>query len=76
MCTSLLAIEVTEKCVIFQLRGRDIVLSEAVKEVMFVIQLLERMKILVTYPVMVGVYNIGAIFMAKNITANSCNNHL
>ena len=44
-----------------------IILSEA-KEVMFVIQHLGSMKIAVKYPVTVRVENVGAIFMASNIT--------
>ena len=35
---------------------------------MFLVQLLGSMKILVKYPVMVKVDNVGAIFMASNIT--------
>ena len=42
-------------------------MSEAFKKVMFVIQLLGSMKIEIKYPVMVRVYNVGAIFMASNI---------
>ena len=53
-----------------------IALSEAVREVVFVIQLLGTMKIFVKYPVMVRVYNIGAIFMASNITTMSCTKHM
>ena len=49
-----------------------IALSETVKEVMFVIQLLGSMKILVKYPVTDRVGNKGAIFMASNITASDC----
>ena len=45
-----------------------IALSEAVKEVMFVVQLLGSMKKADKYPVMVGVDNVGAIFMAGKIT--------
>ena len=45
-----------------------IALSEAVKEVMFVAQQFESMQIAVKYPVMVRVDNVGAIFMASNIT--------
>ena len=44
-----------------------ITLSEAVKEVMFVVQLLESMQIVVKYPVMVRVDNVGAIFMFSNV---------
>ena len=49
-----------------------VALSEVVKEVMFVIQLLGSMKIVVKYPVMVRVDNAGAIFMASNITNKCC----
>ena len=45
-----------------------IALSEAVKEVMFILQLLGSIKILVEYSVMVRVDNIGDIVMASNIT--------
>ena len=51
-------------------------LSDAVKEVLCVVQLMEDMKIVVMYPVMVKVDNIGAIFMANNITTMSCTNHM
>ena len=44
-----------------------IALSKAVREVMFVAQLLESMHIVVKYPVTVRVDSIGAIFMASNI---------
>ena len=46
-------------------------MSEAVKEVMFVAQLLESMKTVVKYPVTVRVDNICAIFMASNL-ATTC----
>ena len=44
---------------------------EAVKEVLFLIQLLGSMKISVKLPVMVRVDNVGAIFMAIYITTKS-----
>ena len=44
-----------------------ITLSEDVKKVMFVAQLLGSMQIVVQYPVMVRVDNVSAIFMARNI---------
>ena len=47
-------------------------LSEAVKEVMFVLQLLRSMKILVKLSVMVRVDNVYTIFMASNITTMLC----
>ena len=51
-------------------------LSEAVKEIMFVAQLLESMHIAVKYPVMVRVDNVGAIFMASNIMTTSHTKHV
>ena len=53
-----------------------IAFSEAVKEVMFIIQLLGSMKISVKYSVMARADNIGAIFMASNITTMSCTKHM
>ena len=53
-----------------------IALSQAVKEVMFMVQLLGSMQIVVEYPVMVRVDNVGAIFMASNITNISCSKHV
>ena len=49
---------------------------EAVKEVMFVIQLLGSMKIAVKYPVMVRVDNMGDIFIASNITITCYIKHI
>ena len=51
-------------------------LSEAVKEVMFVVQLLESMQIVVKYPVTVKVDKVGAIFMASNIMTTSHTKHM
>ena len=53
-----------------------IVLSEDVKEVMFVLQLLGSMKIVVKYPVTVRVDKVGAIFMTTNITNTCCTKHV
>ena len=53
-----------------------IALSEAVKEVIFVAQLLERMQIVVKYPVTLRVDNVGAIFMASNIVTMSSTKHV
>ena len=50
-------------------------LSNAVKEVMFVLQLLGSMQMAVKYPVMVRVDNVGAIFMASNITTTCHTRH-
>ena len=43
---------------------------------MFIIQILEFMKIPVKYPVMVRVDNVGTIFMAGNIITISCTKHM
>ncbi len=48
-----------------------VALSEAVKEVIFVSQLLTSMKIHVQYPIIVQVDNVGAIFMAQKFTTTS-----
>ena len=51
-------------------------MSEAVRKVMFVVQLLESMQIVVKYPVTVRVDNVGALFMASNITTTSHTKHV
>ena len=56
--------------------AKYVALSETVKEVMFMIQLLESMKIAVKYTVMVRVDNGDAILMARNITTTWCTKHL
>ena len=53
-----------------------VALSEAVKEVMFVLQLLGSMKIAVNNPVTVRVDKIGAIFMSSNITTTCHKKHV
>ena len=56
--------------------AKYVALSEAVKEVMFVMQLLGSMKIVVKYPVTLRVDNVGVIFMASNITTTCCTKHM
>ncbi|KAL7530325.1 hypothetical protein ACHAWF_005014 [Thalassiosira exigua] len=51
-------------------------LSEAVKEIMFVLHLLEFMGIKVQYPVTVRVDNIGTIFMSTNLTTMGRTKHV
>ena len=51
-------------------------LSEAVKESIFILQLLEAMKIKVKLPVIVRVDNVGAIFMGTNVTTSSPTRHI
>ena len=53
-----------------------IALSKAVKEIIFMMQLLESMEIKVKLPIIVRVDNIGAIFMSKNITTTSRSKHV
>ena len=53
-----------------------VALSEAVEEVLFMIQLLGCMKISVKLPVMVTVDNVSAIFMAVTIPSTSCSKHM
>ena len=40
------------------------------------LQLLRSMKISIEFPVMIRVDNVGAIFMASNITTTSCTKHM
>ena len=47
-------------------------MSKAEKEIMYMIQLLVSIKMLVKLQVMVGVDNVGAIFMASIINTMSC----
>ena len=53
-----------------------VALSEAVKEILFVLQILECMKISVILPVIVRVDYGGANFMSKNITTTSHTKHV
>ncbi|KAL7428455.1 hypothetical protein ACHAXM_001277, partial [Skeletonema potamos] len=53
-----------------------IALSEAVKEIIFVVQLLRDIGIRVETPVIVKVDNIGAIHMAENVTSGSRTRHI
>ena len=50
--------------------------SEAVKEVMFVYQLIKGVGIKVSLPIVVRVDNVGAIFMSKNITTTGRTKHV
>ncbi|EJK77615.1 hypothetical protein THAOC_00541 [Thalassiosira oceanica] len=53
-----------------------IALSELVKDIKFVLQLLESMNIKVKLPITVRVDNIGAIFMAGNVTTRGRTKHV
>ena len=61
---------------LFSSEAEYIALSEAVKEVMFLVQLLGSMEIVVKCPVTVIVGNVGAIFMASNITTTCHTKHV
>ena len=49
---------------------------EAAKEINFVVQILQSMKVPVKIPVNVRVDNVGAIFRAKNVTTSKCTLHV
>jgi hypothetical protein len=53
-----------------------VAMGEAVKEILFVIQVLESMQIEVESPVTVRVDNMGAIFMAENSSSSSRTRHI
>ena len=52
-------------------KARLVLISNAVKENAFVLQLVEGMKIRIKRPVLVRAYNVGAIFVSNNITTTS-----
>ena len=51
-------------------------LSEAAKEVKFIVQVIESIGIKVQKPVTINVDNIGAIFMAENVTTSQRTKHV
>ena len=51
-------------------------LSEAAKEIKFVVQILESIGIKVQMPIVVCVDNVGAIFMSENVSATSRTKHV
>ena len=53
-----------------------IALSEATREIIFVLQLFKEMKIKIELPIVVNVDNMGAIFMSKNINTSSRSKHI
>lgn len=52
-----------------------IAMSEAVKDVVFLMHLCEAMGIHIRFPITVRVDNVGAIFMAKNVTTTGRTKH-
>ena len=51
-------------------------LSEATKELIFILQLLKAMKINVTLPIVVNVDNMGTVFISKNINTTGRSKHI
>ena len=56
--------------------AKYVALSEVVKELKFIIQVLETMKVNVKLPITVHVDNVGAIFMATNQTSSDRTKHV
>ena len=53
-----------------------VALSEAAKEIKFLYQVLESLGVKVTLPIIVHVDNVGAIFMAENVSATKRSRHV
>jgi hypothetical protein len=53
-----------------------VALSEAAKEIKFVVQVLETIGIRVKLPIIVRVDNVGAIFMSENVSTSSRTRHV
>jgi hypothetical protein len=53
-----------------------VAMSEAVKEIRFIFFLLRSMFIKVNLPIMVRWDNVGAIFMAENLSSGVCTRHV
>jgi hypothetical protein len=51
-------------------------LSEAAKEIKFIVMILKAIEVEVEMPITVKVDNVGAIFMAENVSANSRTKHV
>jgi len=57
-------------------KAEFVALSEAVKEIKFVVQVLESIGVKVKFPIIVRVDNVGAIFMAENVTNSQRTKHM
>ena len=53
-----------------------VALSEAVKEIKFIVQVLESIGVKVKFPIIVRIDNVGAIFMAENVTNSQRTKHV
>jgi hypothetical protein len=56
--------------------GVDYALSEAAKEIKFVVQTLQDIEVKVELPVIIYCDNVGAIFMAEDATATARTKHV
>ena len=57
-------------------KGKWIALSEALQEIIFILNLCDEMSIHVELPVTVRVDKVGAIFLTKNVTTSGNREHL
>jgi len=57
-------------------KAEFVALLEATKEVKFVIQVLQSMGVEVELPMIVRVDNVGAMFIAENVTTSQCTKHI
>ena len=71
-----MAIKDPKECALSTSEAKNVALSEAVKELTFIFQLLRSMKISIKLPVTVRVENVGTIFIASTITTTSCTKHV
>ena len=53
-----------------------VALSEAAKEIKFIVQILESMKMKVEFPIIVRVDNVGAIGLSKNLSTSQRTKHI
>ena len=53
-----------------------VALSEAAKEIKFIVQVLESMKLQVEFPIIVRVDNVGAIGLSKNLSTSQRTKHI
>ncbi len=57
-------------------KAKFVALSEAVKEVKFIVQIIQSIGIKVKLPVIIQVDNVRAIFMAENLMTSQCTKHV
>jgi len=57
-------------------KAEFVALSEAVKEIKFIVQVLESIGVKVKFPIIMRVDSVGAIFMAENVTNSQRTKHM